>query len=225
MVFYCTYTIMFPTTILMVAWSGTSLLPVQSQHIFLGNTDPPNSAKMRSTSQCFVETWPPHAQLATRLRVLFRVFTCFTLFHWRRRWFGLLTTPNKKQAAWNNYILMTTVPPKKKQNKLQDEAKSLPTKSKQTNRYTNKPNHPWTPNHFGIFNFSKRILEKKKTHVPKFQRFSGCPTSKKRRPTDSHFHCRTWRTLQRMVAPLVFESSLPKCESFHRYVGMLSHSL
>ena len=117
-------------------------------------------------------------------------------------------------------------PPKKKQNKLQDEAKSLPTKSKQTNRYTNKPNHPWTPNHFGIFNFSKRILEKKKnTHVPKFQRFSGCPTSKKRRPTDSHFHCRTWRTLQRMVAPLVFESSLPKCESFHRYVGMLSHSL
>lgn len=56
-------------------------------------------------------------------------------------------------------------PQKKKQNKLQDEAKSLPTKSKQTNRYTNKPNHPWTPNHFGIFNFSKRILEKKKKHT------------------------------------------------------------
>lgn len=77
-------------------------------------------------------------------------------------------------------------PQKKKQNKLQDEAKSLPTKSKQTNRYTNKPNHPWTPNHFGIFNFSKRILEKKKkTHTFQSSKGSlGAPPAKREgRPT------------------------------------------
>ena len=42
-----------------VAWSGTSIL--QSLHIFWATLTPKNSAKMQSTSQCFVETWPPHA--------------------------------------------------------------------------------------------------------------------------------------------------------------------
>ena len=192
----CTYNIMFPNNHQVLHGRVHQCYSLST--FSWATLTPKSSGKMQSTSQCFVETWPPHAWLATGLRVLSRVFTCFTLFHWWRWWFGLLTTPNKKQ----------------KQNKLQNEAKSLPTNSKQTNKYTNKIIPPMNPHYFGIFNFSKRILEKKKKNT-RSKRSLKCPHQQKEKANGQPLPL---PYLKRMVAPLAFESSLPKCESFHRYV-------
>ena len=113
--------------------------------------------------------------------------------------------------------------PKKKQNKnkLQDEAKSLPTNSKQTNKYTNRIIPPMNPHHLGIFNFSKRLLEKKqKKHVPNVL---WVPKPAKREGRRTATSIAVPETDGQ--APLVFESSLPKCESFHRYVGKIPYRI
>ena len=208
---YCTYNILFPNN-----HHGRVHQCYSLSTFFWARLTPKNSAKMQSTSQCFVETWPPHAQLATRLRVLSRVFTCFTLFHWWRWWFGSLTTPNKKQAAWNNYILMTTVPPKKETRTSYKTKPNLYQQrvNKQINTQT-KLYHPWTPITSGSLTFPN-VFSKKKKKQHTFQTFSEVPHQQKekadRQPLPLPY-------LKRMVKRRLYLSHpLPKSESFHRYV-------
>ena len=153
------------------------------------------------------------------LGVLFCVFTCFTLLHWWRWWFGLLTTLNKKQAAWNDYILMMTVPKKKQnKNKLQDEAKSLPTNSKQTNKYTNRIIHPWTPIISGSLTFPNVFSKKNKKNT--FQTFSGCRNQQKEKADGQPLPL---PYLKRMVKRRLYLSH--PSQNVNPFIGMLGKFL
>ena len=55
----CTYNIMFPNNHQVLHGRVHQYYSLST--FFWATLTPKNSAKMQSTSQCFVETWPPHA--------------------------------------------------------------------------------------------------------------------------------------------------------------------